>query len=169
MWIKCYSSKWRWLVYILIYIFWILIPALYSITATLPPDNELLQTSGELFFTKYIPRRGSLTTLKTPNGEMTFTCGDHMGSPNDCYVKKEVKQRIQGKFATISWYGQPIYLWSRQNRLVELRVDGEKVISREMTQKNVNRASKYFSWAVIISIFVIIGLDFMQRRILKLN
>ncbi len=164
--VRFLTNKRRWLIIILFYIFMILIPAMYSITSKLPPDDELLQSSGVLSF-EYVPRKGTLTWLKTPNGDMLFTCRDKMGSSNDCYLKKEVEQRIQGKFATILWYRHPIYFWTEQNRLVELRVNNEAVISRETTQNDLNRHSKWAIWQSIILFIAFIGIDIFFSRLYK--
>ena len=50
LYIRCYSSKRRWVIYMLGYILIFLIPELYAMTAKLPPDNELIQSNGKLFF-----------------------------------------------------------------------------------------------------------------------
>ena len=159
IWIKYYSSKWRWVLAMLIDVFMLLIPDLYAMTAKLPPDNKLLQSSGVVYFER-IDRRGSLTGLKTAGGEMLFTCRERVGAYHDCRMNNwpEELQRIQGKFATILWYRQPIYLFTEQNRLVEWRVNNEQLISREQTQKDFDYASKFpigkhiFFWSLIIGL-----------------
>jgi hypothetical protein len=168
LYVRFYKSKWRWAIYIVLYLFLVLIPTLYTLADKLPLENELRQSNGELFF-EYIPRKGTQTWLKTPDGDMLFSCKDNMGTSNDCYLTAEVKQSIQGKSGTIRWYHKPIYLWTEVNRIVELQVDNKQVISREQTQSRLHLAAKLATWMSIILIFVIVGVDSIYRSIFKIK
>jgi hypothetical protein len=78
----------------------------------------------------------------------------------------EIKQSIQGKVAMIRWYQQPIYPGVHQNRLVELWVGNEQLISRGRTQNDVTRGSKFPLWLAIFYWSGIISQDIYCRRLL---
>jgi hypothetical protein len=154
------KSEWKWprICTVFIYIFMILVPAYHSLTAHIPPDGELLKAEGQLFF-ESVPRKGNYTGLKTPDGDMLFTCENMYFGSKDCIWDSKIIQSIQGRQATVYWFQQPSYLWIQKNRLVELQVGRDVVFSRDKAQEFIDINKSTYAWALPITLLIFIGLD----------
>ena len=151
------TSKWQRVGLVLLYIFIIFIPVYHSTTAKIPPTDELRITNGELFLGPN-NRRGNMTGLKTPQGEIFFTCGDTITDTNYCLKRKD-RLNIEGKQVSVTWFSQDAYMGYHRNRLVELRYDGQKVISREDTERMM-RIRSGSAWQLAIFVLIcFIGID----------
>lgn len=152
------KSKWHLISLSLIYAFLILILFLYTIFYKVPPYNELHRSEGIVFF-KSVPKRGSLTGLATTTGKVFFTCRSPFGKSNhDIPVHPEVLNNLEGKRATVLWYRRPMYIGSSANYLIDLQVDDQRVISREMMLDSMEIDAKLallFSFAALITFIIL--------------
>jgi len=114
-----------------------------------------------------IQTEGTYTGLKTTDGEILFSCKTALGGHHTCVWDKKIKERIQGKHGTVLWYKMPVFLWIQRDRLVELWVDNEKIVSREKTQSRFDHASKFAFWELPCLFFMFIGVDFFFKRLVK--
>jgi hypothetical protein len=160
------ESEWKWtrIFIAILFIGNFLIPAYHSFTAQIPPAKELLKAEGKLFF-QPVPGKGSLTGLKTINGEVMFTCEDTFFDDKDCVWDEKIERAIQGKVATAYWFRQPSYLWMQRDRLVELWVGSDSTISRAQTQRKIDNNKDTFMWLVPISFLGCFVLDAYVRRV----
>jgi len=147
---------------VIIYIGYILIPSYYKFTWQIPPTEALFKAEGELFI-RPIPGRGSLTGLKTPNGESLFTCETTIGKNDDCIWDGKIEKSVEGKQATIYWYRQQYYLWICRDRLVELWVGNDAIVSRARTQKTFNTIKNVNMWLIPVSFLGCFVLDALIR------
>lgn len=144
----------------------ILIPAYHTIRHQVPPDAELRKTEGELIF-RHVPKEGSLTGIKTVDGEFLFTCKDYYSGKNYCLADNKLEPVIQGKQATVLWYRQPAYLWMDRNRLVELRVGNDTIVSRAQTERWINVSKRVMWWEAVIGFVLFVALDVYAARYFK--
>ena len=154
---------------VIIYTGYFLIPACQNFTWKIPPNEALLKAEGELCI-RPIPGKGSLTGLKTPNGERLFTCETTIGKYNDCIEDDKIIPSIEGKQATVYWYRQPYYLWIHRDRLVELWVGNDAIVSRAQTQQTFDIIKRIDTWLIPVSILgcfildILIRMSFFRRR-----
>lgn len=148
------------------YIFLFLIPAYYTITTKIPLDKDIIKTEGLLFY-KTVPGKGYYIGLHTDNGDMLFTCKAPIVNDNMCRIKVEVKNRIEGQYATVHWYRQKKYLNSYQNRLISLKIGNEVIKSKSNTETNIYNAKKITVIISIIGFFFIAALNAISKKIFK--
>ena len=160
------KSEWKWprIFAIIVFIANVPIPAYHSFTAKIPPDGELLKTEGELFF-KSVSNDDNLTGLRTHSGDVLFTCENTFFSSKDCVKTDNIKQSIQGRQATVYWFRQPSYLWIHKNRLAELWVGSDVVVSRAVTQRRINISKETWIWIIPAALLLFIGVDALLLRI----
>ncbi|MGA3280303.1 MAG: hypothetical protein ABSD50_04885 [Smithella sp.] len=115
------------------------IPGYYSITAKIPPADELQKTAGIIFFQSGTKACSIRTGLKTPEGEILFTCRSAMEGCDTCIWDAKTRQQIQGKQGTVLWYDQPILPFVETNKLiVELWVNEKEIVGRGTIQSNID-------------------------------
>ena len=153
----------RWVV-LTVFVFYILIPNLYVWTASIP-DNDHLRTDSGVLSSRRTSGYGYLTELEKHSGTIVLTCRNSINGNHDCYFNSQLRNPLVGKSVTVTWFEQPIYLFSTQNRLVELRVGNKVALSRAKTEANLGSASLWGVFETILIALICIAADrFLPSR-----
>ncbi len=154
------------------YVFISLVPSLYERFAEIPPFENLHETVGEFTY-EVTGKHGEdrLTGIKTSAGTLYFSCGPGSISHPDCVSPSSEYDRLSGKTAQVWWYEQPTYLFTTQNRVVKLVVDGKEKRSYNDTVEITKSVANSAPWLnlIFLSVYIlfIIALEQHLRKGLK--
>lgn len=163
--VRTATSKWYYVPALVVWFIVGVMPTLYAYRAEVPPLDELKLASGELF-SERIRYEGSWTygaVLKSEGTSMHFVCP---GFGNDCWEIKKRKD-IHGKQAIISWFEQSKWPWGSRNLLVELQIAQEKVITSEMTKRELQKYATDWSYISLVAFFVGIVIFWMIDKTIR--
>lgn len=168
--LKFGASNLRRVIYVIIFVFMMLIPFYYAVTQRIPPESELLKSTGTILF------QGSSisnirTGLKTEDKEIIFSCqGAYLyGGGRSCYVKRDIMDRIQGRQGKVLWYKQPVYPFIAQNHLVELWDGDEVIITRDSSQARIDRTKKRAIWGLPILLIFFVAADWFFIKMYQIR
>jgi hypothetical protein len=128
-----------------------LIPNIYDWLAEIPSFEKLHLSVGELSY-KVSGKHGEdrITVIRTNSGELEFSCGAGMFGHPDCISPASEYDRLSGKVAEVWWYDQPIHLFTKQNKVVKLVVDGKEKQNYDNTVQITKRVAKSAPWLIFI-------------------
>jgi len=147
---------WRFWFAVAVGLFWVAlfgVTTLYTLTATIPPFEQLSRSEGILGEERITRKAGYRTLLRKADGTVEeYSCRDRDGEHHTCISSKWV-----GKPATIWWYPRAINPWQTDRRVVQLSVDGEVIITPEKTARHLESSK---SWGIGITLFIFIAVMF---------
>jgi len=132
-----------------ILVFGTLIPNYYLWSARVPAHENLSRTQGILVHEKVSNRKGWKVGLASGDDLMSFTCSDRIGQRHTCYadrMKLSDHEELEGRFATVWWFEEPIYFFTTQKRLVQLDIGDTNLISQQDTVNTVTRRAERAPW-----------------------
>lgn len=127
-----------------------MVPLAYEFSTVIP--KELTESHGTLSLKRV--GREVLTRVSNREGEQLFTCASGFRGYSECLPHKNIPDLINNE-ARVLWYEQAILPAMTVKKLVVLYVNGRLIISREMSEKRMNRSRNTGLW-VFLSIEILI-------------
>ncbi|MFC6336473.1 hypothetical protein GIR22_21455 [Pseudomonas sp. CCM 7891] len=106
--------------------------------------NELNSETGEI--STALVGRDTVTTISNSVGEFAFTCATGLGGYSQCIPDKLLPNLPRGA-ATVSWYEQARFPFGTSRKLVELKINGEQIISKDMTIARIEGTVNFGLWS----------------------
>jgi hypothetical protein len=144
------SSNIRVLVFMIILSF-LHVAADFSDMPTVPEFSELKTTEGIIDFDKST-RWGTNLMILQKNRPLVLTCNGGITTNHDCINSEQQRKEYRGKQAKAWWLEQQTLLGMRE-KLVQLQIDQEIIISYKQQKKNYQTIG--FSISVNIIIFLL--------------
>lgn len=140
------------LAFLLFYIFFgFAVPAGYACFASYPAKDAIFSEEGTASF-QHRMKRGYILMVNGKN----YSCGSpYAGSNPDCFASLEEHQRLVGKTISVAWFHQPVHLFTRKRRVVDIRYEGKSLLPQAFLQKSLQSDR---DWAIDELIFMFFGL-----------
>lgn len=125
------------------------------------PDN--LTESKGTFSTKRIGKN-TYTIISNEQSKRIFTCASSYKGYSKC-LPDETSAELKNKEATIFWYRQKILPFVTSNKLVELYIDGNAVISSKMTKERLikNKEASISTHLWMFALTLLISAFFLKK------
>lgn len=102
--------------------------------------------------------RQRLTTITSEAQPYVFTCANGVGGTSACLDRKTMAD-VDGKAASALWYEQSYLPFNVKRKLVVLTVDGNEVLSRDVSEYRNARSKKIDGWLFALMGAVVIILS----------
>jgi len=164
-WLKSERIKNR-LIFSVMYILLIFIPACYTFFNKIPPLEDLQVTTGVFSYKNTGAKLGKIIIL---NGDAAnyYTCRRTLINKHECYHFDAKLHSMVGKTTQIWWYEQNLYFWYSQRSLVRLVVDGREEYNYKMAVSDNERAKNYDFYSSIVLLAICVALCVLLERIDK--
>lgn len=112
-------------------------PFYYEMTNHIP--THLIESSGILSVKKI--GKNLYTSISGEQGTRVLTCASSYKGYTRC-LPHEITPNLIDKEAKAFWYEQEVLPFMKNNKLVELYINGDPVITREMSEERMARRKK---------------------------
>ena len=159
---------------IIYYLYCMIIPIFYTLAVQFPEQQDIHYTEG-LFTYREVARKHYHIGVITDSNTDFFSCRSSYFAPDFCEIDKKyykqlddelkrnnkrtniiiepkIYQKWQGKPAKIGWFRQRYSLFSTDERVVQVLIDGKEVVSKENVNKHIIRSKKSWIFDLIISL-----------------
>jgi len=138
--------------------FFIWIPSIYTLNATVPPFEQLQKVKGTISFSGRGYRFGRRTILTKEDGEiLIFSCRDYIGEKHDCLDTSR-----SGKEGIFWWHWMKTHPMETNRRPVQILVEGELVLSYQKAIAHLELSKSFARWASLCMLIIFLGYNGYQ-------
>jgi hypothetical protein len=138
--------------------FFVWIPSIYTLNATIPPFEQLQKSKGTISFSDRGYRVGRRTILTKEDGEiLVFLCRDYISEKGDCLTESS-----SGKEGEFWWYWLSTHPMDTNRRPVQISVEGELVLSYQKTVAVLQSAKSFALWVSPCMLIIFLGYNGYQ-------